>query len=72
MLPTDIRVRECVLFFLPVKTRVPLKFGAQVVDRVTCARAREVTSISKDPLAAEELAVAVRTVVSEEDAFSAS
>jgi len=40
MLSTDVRVRECVLYFLPVKTRLPLKFGAQVVDRVTCARAR--------------------------------
>ncbi|MEA3208856.1 MAG: hypothetical protein QOE70_1913 [Chthoniobacter sp.] len=36
--PTDIRVRETRLYFLPVQTRVPLKFGAQVVDRVTCAR----------------------------------
>jgi L-alanine-DL-glutamate epimerase-like enolase superfamily enzyme len=42
MLSTDVRVRECALYFLPVKTRVPLKFGAQVVDRATCARARVV------------------------------
>ena len=37
-LPTDIRVTGAALFLLPVKTRVPLKFGAQVVDAVTCAR----------------------------------
>ena len=40
MIATDIRVREAALHFLPVETRVPLKFGGQVVTRVTCARAR--------------------------------
>lgn len=35
-----VAVRETELFFLPVETRVPLKFGAQVVTRVTCARVR--------------------------------
>ncbi len=39
-LPTDIRVRETTLYFLPVENRVPLKFGAQTVTRVTCARVR--------------------------------
>ncbi len=40
--PADraIRIREVELFFLPVKMRVPLKFGNQVLDSVTCARAR--------------------------------
>src|SRR5438093_807107 len=38
--PTDIRVREATLYYLPVKTRVPLKFGAQVVERALCARVR--------------------------------
>ena len=38
--PTDIRVQETVLYFLPVETRVPLKFGTQTVTRVTCARVR--------------------------------
>ncbi len=28
------------LYFLPIEMRVPLKFGAQVLDSVTCARAR--------------------------------
>ena len=35
-----IRIREVDLFFLPVEMRVPLKFGNQVLDSVTCARAR--------------------------------
>jgi L-alanine-DL-glutamate epimerase-like enolase superfamily enzyme len=39
-LPTDISVRECTLFYLPIRTRVPLKFGAQVVEQVVCARVR--------------------------------
>ncbi len=37
---TDVCLREVELFFLPVELRVPLKFGAQTVNRVTCARAR--------------------------------
>ena len=36
--PTDIRVVGTVLYFLPVQTRVPLKFGAETVTEVTCAR----------------------------------
>ena len=39
-LSTDIRVRETTLYFLPVETRVPLKFGTQTVTRATCARVR--------------------------------
>jgi L-alanine-DL-glutamate epimerase-like enolase superfamily enzyme len=35
---TDVRVRAATLYFLPVQTRMPLKFGAQVVEQVTCAR----------------------------------
>jgi len=37
-LRTDIRVTGAAVFLLPVRTRVPLKFGAQVVETVTCAR----------------------------------
>ncbi len=37
---TDIRVRETELFIIPVYNRVPLKFGAQVVERAACARVR--------------------------------
>ncbi len=36
----DVRPVEVALYFLPVETRVPLKFGAEVVTAVTCARVR--------------------------------
>lgn len=36
--PTDMRVVGTTLYFLPVRTRVPLKFGAETVTEVTCAR----------------------------------
>jgi L-alanine-DL-glutamate epimerase-like enolase superfamily enzyme len=35
---TDIRVCSARLYFLPVKTRMPLKFGPEVTTSVTCAR----------------------------------
>jgi len=38
--PTDIRAAATELFFLPVETRVPLKFGPETLTHVTCARAR--------------------------------
>ncbi len=41
-LKSDVRVVEVEWFFLPVEMRVPLKFGAQTVRRVVCARARVV------------------------------
>jgi L-alanine-DL-glutamate epimerase-like enolase superfamily enzyme len=37
---SDARVRAVQLFFLPIKTRVPLKFGTEVTTSVTVARAR--------------------------------
>src|SRR3954468_11989172 len=37
--PTDVRVVATRLYFLPVQTRVPLKFGVEVTTSVTCARA---------------------------------
>ena len=37
---TDIRVRAAELYYLPITTRVPLKFGPEVVTSVSCARAR--------------------------------
>ena len=40
MLSTDITVTGAVLYFLPVQTRVPLKFGTEILTEVTCARAR--------------------------------
>ncbi len=35
---TDIRPLAASLHFLPVTTRVPLKFGSETLDRVSCAR----------------------------------
>jgi len=40
MKSTDIRVASAALHFLPVRTRVPLKFGPETLTSVTCARAR--------------------------------
>ena len=39
-LTTDVRVISTELFLLPVQTRVPLKFGPEVMTEVTCARVR--------------------------------
>jgi L-alanine-DL-glutamate epimerase-like enolase superfamily enzyme len=36
---TDIRTVGAALYFLPVQTRVPLKFGGETLTHVTCARA---------------------------------
>ncbi|MBI5772912.1 MAG: mandelate racemase/muconate lactonizing enzyme family protein [Verrucomicrobia bacterium] len=38
--PTDIRCAAASLYFLPVHTRLPLKFGTETVSYVTCARTR--------------------------------
>ncbi len=38
--PSDIRVVATALYFLPVRTRVPLKFGTETVTEVMCARVR--------------------------------
>ena len=37
---TDVRVVASTVYFLPVATRMPLKFGAEVTTEVTCARVR--------------------------------
>lgn len=37
-LPTDVRPVGCQLFFLPVATRVPLKFGRETLTELTCVR----------------------------------
>ncbi|MCX8090768.1 MAG: hypothetical protein N3I86_07515 [Verrucomicrobiae bacterium] len=37
---SDVQVVGSALYFLPIRTRVPLKFGAEVLTEVTCARAR--------------------------------
>jgi len=36
--PTDIRPRACAMYLLPIKTRMPLKFGPEITTEVTCAR----------------------------------
>src|SRR6188768_858404 len=36
--PSDVRVIATRLYFLPVQTRLPLKFGTEVTTSVTCAR----------------------------------
>jgi L-alanine-DL-glutamate epimerase-like enolase superfamily enzyme len=38
--PTDIRPIAASLYLLPIKTRVPLKFGPETTTEVTCARVR--------------------------------
>ncbi len=37
---TDIRSKQTALYFLPIRMRVPLKFGPETVTAVTCARVR--------------------------------
>lgn len=36
--PSDVRIKSAALYFLPVETRVPLKFGTEILTSVTCAR----------------------------------
>jgi L-alanine-DL-glutamate epimerase-like enolase superfamily enzyme len=38
--PTDVRPVAISLYFLPIKSRVPLKFGPEVTTEVTCARVK--------------------------------
>ncbi len=38
--PRDLRITGATLWFLPVRTRVPLKFGTEALTSVTCARVR--------------------------------
>ena len=35
---TDIQISGVSLNFIPIKTRVPLKFGSETLNSVTCAR----------------------------------
>ena len=36
--PNDIRIVDFSLQLIPVETRMPLKFGTEVLSSVTCAR----------------------------------
>src|SRR5262249_42908147 len=38
--PTDLRPVAVELYFLPIQSRMPLKFGPEVTTEVTCARVR--------------------------------
>jgi len=38
--PTDVSPKGTAVYYLPVETRVPLKFGPETLTHVTCARAR--------------------------------
>ena len=42
--PTDVRAVATTLYFLPIATRMPLKFGPEVTTRVTCAGFRMVVA----------------------------
>ncbi|MGC8737462.1 MAG: enolase C-terminal domain-like protein [Candidatus Hydrogenedens sp.] len=35
---TDIEIKAVALYFIPIQTRVPLKFGKETLTKVTCAR----------------------------------
>ncbi|MFA6716218.1 MAG: hypothetical protein WCS27_12625, partial [Victivallaceae bacterium] len=37
---TDTRTAGVELYFIPVRMRVPLKFGNEVMEEITCARAK--------------------------------
>src|SRR3954451_21697161 len=37
---TDVRPTATTLYYLPIKTRMPLKFGPEITTEVTCARVR--------------------------------
>ena len=39
-LPTDIRPVAASVYFIPVVTRVPLKFGSETLTHVTVARVK--------------------------------
>ena len=45
--PTDVRPVAAALYFLPIKTRMPLKFGPELTTEVTCARTRVTVADSR-------------------------
>jgi len=49
--PTDIHTTAASLYFLPIETRVPLKFGPETLTHVTCARVRLAVSAADDTAA---------------------
>jgi hypothetical protein len=49
--PTDIYVTAATLYLIPVKTRIPLKFGTETLTSVICARAKVQVSDSNGRIA---------------------
>ena len=49
--PTDIRPVAVELYFLPIKARMPLKFGPEVTTEVTCARVKMTVEDRRGPQA---------------------
>jgi L-alanine-DL-glutamate epimerase-like enolase superfamily enzyme len=45
--PTDVRPVAAAVCFLPIKTRMPLKFGPEITTEVTCARVRVTVADAK-------------------------
>ena len=37
---TNVKIKSSELYFLPATLRLPLKFGAETVNRVVCARVK--------------------------------
>ena len=50
--PTDVRVCGAAVYFIPVQTRVPLKFGPETLTHSTCARVR-ITAVDRAGRTAE-------------------
>lgn len=47
--PTDVRPVAAALYFLPIKTRMPLKFGPEITTEVTCADSRHRRRFPRPP-----------------------
>src|SRR5438034_7448956 len=47
----DVRIVGVKLYFLPIQTRVPLKFGPETMTSVTCARVQMTVSDSRGRMA---------------------
>src|SRR5512143_3121202 len=45
--PTNVRPVSAAVYFLPIATRMPLKFGPEVTTEVTCARVRVTVADAK-------------------------
>jgi len=50
--PTDVRVAGVQVYFLPIQTRIPLKFGPETLTHVTLARVRVTVADAKGKTAA--------------------